>query len=592
MDTLSYNNVQYIPDFNLNSSYEEIDEFQKELSNEEELLLQEILTLEQQANVGSHFMSDLLSAVEKGSLEYIDSMTDTNDTIVSMKRSSDVSKWDDTKIEPINTSPYKEEAEVSQSRTMSDANKSAFLSTSDVTTSGMSDSGKKLFKKYEEAYSQRTKSLNQLSKEGNTINRADKKTNFETLSGLRGYRIGPVVPMPTAKQAKEGYDQYILNNGGTGKTPSAWLYSENMKQFDTELAKQLGFNSPKEAENWRKQNKLTVHEGPDGMFMVPSDVHASARHDGYRSMMSKYMKGEISEAEMKTYIRDEKVAYVKHEAKERGSRMIKGIGMSAIKDVLKCAIVVVTKETISEFKKTSEDKFVTRMMRIFKQSWTHVWEKCKQILSGLWKNIKSSFLSELLTALNDFFFKTFKNVFKVIRQMWSSIKGAFKIICSDNYSKEEKAFEVMKVLTSGIVGVIGFSLNELIEKGLLSIGIPFASFISECLSGLFSGIMSAVVLMLFDNLKKQIKARSAELQLLQLKSRKLCIEIGHQTLESLKFYKHIDEDIILALSPFTTTRLEGSIKLCNDLGTTAPCKTTKDVDDIIAGYKKISDKLV
>lgn len=588
MDKISFEGVQYIPDFDLNSSYEEIDEFDKELSNEEELLLQDILTLEQQANVGIHFMSDLLSAVEKGSLDYIDSMTDTNDTFVSMKRSNDVSKWDDVDIKPINTSPYKDDSDTSQTRKMSDANKSAFLNISDVDTSRMSASGKQLFKKYEEAYSQRTKSLSQLSKEGNTINRSDKNTNFETLSGLRGYRIGPVVPMPTAKQAKEGYVQYLENNGGTGKTASSWLYDENMKQFDTELAKQLGFNTPKEAEKWRKENKLTVHEGPDGMFMVPSDVHASARHDGYRSMMSKYMKGEISEAEMKTYIREEKVAYVKHEAKERGTRMIKGIGMSAIKDVLKCAIVVVTKETFSEFRKNTEDKFVTRMMRIFKQSWAHVWEKCKQILSGLWKNIKSSFLSELLTALNDFFFKTFKNVFKVIRQMWSSIKSAFKIICSSNYSKEEKAFEVMKVLTSGFVGVIGFSLNEILEKGLVSIGLPlpFASFISECLSGLFSGIMSSVVLMLFDNLKKHLKAKSSELQLLQLKSKKLCIEIGHQTLESLKFYKHLDEDIMLALSPFTSVRLDGSTRLCSDLGTDAPCKNIQDVDNIIAGYIK------
>lgn len=587
MEKMTFEGVNYIPDFDLNSSYEDIDEFDKELSNEEELILQEILTLEQQASVSTHFMTDLLSAVKRGSLDYIDSMTDTNDTLVSMKRSGDVTKWDDVNIEPINTSPYMEDSEVPQSRTMSEANKAPILNVSDVTTSGMSDAGKKLFKKYEEAYSQRTKSLTQLSKEGNTINRGDKNTNFETLSGLRGYRIGPVVPMPTAQQAKEGYEDYLSSNGGTGKTASSWLYAENMKQFDTELAKQLGFNSSKEAENWRKQNKLTVHEGPDGMFMVPSDVHASARHNGYRSMMSKYIKGEISEAEMKTYIREEKVAYVKHEAKERGIRMIKGVGMAAIKDVLKCAIVVVTKETISEFKKTTEDKFVTRMMRILKQSWVHVWEKCKHILSGLWNNIKSSFLSEFLTALNDFFFKTFKNVFKVIRQMWSSIKGAFKTICNSNYSQEEKTFEIMKILTSGIVGVIGFSLNEIIEKGLISIGVPFATFISECLSGLFSGIMSAVVLMLFDNLKKQLKAKSAKLQLLQLKSRKLCIEIGHQALESLKFYKHIDEDVMLALSPFPSVRIEGSIRLCDDLGTNVPCKTIKDVDDIIAGYKKM-----
>ena len=55
-------------------------------------------------------------------------------------------------------------------------------------------------------------------------------------------------------------------------------------------------------------------------------------------------------------------------------------------------------------------------------------------------------------------------------------------------------------------------LQSLIEKGLMSLGIPFASFIAECLSGLFSGIMSAVVLMLFDNVKKHFKAKSDEIR--------------------------------------------------------------------------------
>ena len=68
-------NIQYIPDFDLNSSYEDIDEFQKELSTEEEDILQEILTLEKNAKVSTNFMSDLLEAVKKGSLDYIDEST-------------------------------------------------------------------------------------------------------------------------------------------------------------------------------------------------------------------------------------------------------------------------------------------------------------------------------------------------------------------------------------------------------------------------------------------------------------------------------------------------------------------------------------
>jgi len=315
MEQIDLTGTVYIPDFDLNSSYEDIDAFDKELSTEEEMILQEILELEQQANVGSHFMSDMLEAVKKGAHDYVDSMTDTTDTISEKKRSESVSQWDDTQVAPINTSANKEEADTFHPRTMKEANKSALRSSSSHNTDGMSESGKKLFHEYEEAYSQRTKSLNQLSTDGNTIQRSDSKTNFETLSGLRGYRIGPVVAMPTAEQAKEAYSAYLSDNGGTGKTPSSWLYDQNMKQFDTELAKQLGFSSPSQAKAWRQANKLTVHEGPDGMFMVPSDVHSAARHDGYRSMMSKYMKGEITKEEMNSYVRQEKISYANMKSK-------------------------------------------------------------------------------------------------------------------------------------------------------------------------------------------------------------------------------------------------------------------------------------
>lgn len=576
------NTMEYISDFEINSSYKKIDEFERELSNEEEFLLQNILTLEQNVQVGGHFVSDLLNAVKQGALDFVDSMTDTTDSISNLKRSNDVSKWDKTVIEPTYTS-----ANEYKSRTMAEANKSAPLNEDSLITEGMSEDGKKLLASYVEAYSQRTKSLNKLSKDGCVITRSNREVNYDTLAGLRGYRIGPVVPMPTAEQAKEDYEYYLKNKDGVSKTPSSWLYEQNIKQFDTELAKQLGFKSAKEANEWRKENKLTVHEDPDGMFMVPNDVHNSARHNGYRSMMSKYIKGQISAEEMNSYIRHEKIAYVKHEVKERGMRAVKGIGLSAIKDLLKCGIVVFVQETACEFKQQSNEKFVHRMFRVIKQCWIHVKNKCKEIVRSLWKNIKGSMLSEFLTVLNDFFFKTFKNIFKIVRQMFSSIKNAFKIICNNQYSVEDRAFEAIKILTAGFIGVVGFSLNELMEKGLISIGIPFASFISECLSGLFSGIMSAVVLMLFDNFKSQFKAKSSELKLMQLRSKRMCIEIKQMSLESLRIYKKLDEHIGLALSFNTTTKLSGSIQVCEDLGINSSdiCRTTSDVDAVLSMFR-------
>lgn len=221
MEKITFNGIEYTPDFDLNTSYEDMDAFDKDLSVEEEGLLQEILILEQEANVGTHFMTDMLEAVKKGALDYVDSMTDTTDSLSDMKRSKSVSQWDDTQIAPINTSANKSEVDAFRPRTMKEANKSAIKTFCSQRTDGMSESGQKLFREYEEAYSQRTKSLNQLSTDNNSIKRSDTKTNLETLSGLRGYRIGPVVAMPTAEQAKEGYNAYLNENGGLGKTPSS-----------------------------------------------------------------------------------------------------------------------------------------------------------------------------------------------------------------------------------------------------------------------------------------------------------------------------------------------------------------------------------
>ena len=120
--------------------------------------------------------------------------------------------------------------------------------------------------------------------------------------------------------------------------------------------------------------------------------------------------------------------------------------------------------------------------------------------------------------------------------MWSSIKSAFKIIFSKdkNISWGERIFEASKVLAAGVVGIIGFSLNELIEKGLMSIGIPFASFIAECLSGLFAGIMSAIVIMLFDKFKKHFMTRSVAVQKLQQRSRLMCVHTAQIQISSLQ----------------------------------------------------------
>ena len=548
MNSVIPNNLLCKPDFVLEYSEEELEQLSNELSAEDEKIFEEILKLEEENKGNSDFMKELLEAAKKGTMQYLDAMTDTGETFNKVKRPDDVKKFDNEKI--IKHTHSADPNEKREYRTMQEAGCDIFDRNVPGTTSGMSEKGARLFAIHKEAYSQRTKSVTGISNENNSVNyKSDSNVNSESLSGLRGYaigikerrfcgvricRVGSPVPMYSVDEIQEMYARQI-DEKGVVDNPSNWIMQENYNKFKDALIEKYGFKSRDQADRWMKDNHLTIHEAPDGMYLIPTDVHDAVKHSGYRSKMTALLKGQITKEELNTYIVEEKVKFAKHEVQVRGVRAAKGIALSAIKDVLKCTIVVICEETYSEFKIKSEDKFIDRMLRIFKNCWEKVKSKCKQIINNIWSNIQGSLLSELLTALNDFFFGTFKNIFKIIRQMFGSIKSAFKIICSRDkkVSWGERFFEASKILSAGIVGIIGFSLNELIEKGLTSIGIPFASFIAECLSGLFAGIMSAIVMMLFDKLKKQFISQSTATRQLQLESRYLCIHSAQVDISSL-----------------------------------------------------------
>lgn len=526
--------LRYLPDIELQNLESELDILSQELSDEEEKIFKEILELEKQAEIKSNIMKDLLDAAKKGTIQYLDAMTDTGETFDRMKDPKAVRDLNDEQIKKM--IPSADSNEKREPRTMGEARYEVFDKNVPGTTTGMTPEGAKLFERHHEAYAQRTKSITGITNENNTVHyKQDERANFESLSGLRGYRVGPVVPMYSVDEIQEMYNQKKASQGTLDNT-SNWLMQENYAKFEDVLMKDYGFESRSAALNWMRENHLTIHEGPDGMFLVPTDVHDAAKHSGYRSKMTELLSGKITKEELSSYVTKEKIEFVKHETKARATRAVKGVGMSVIKDMLKCTIVVICKETFKEFEQESKEKFVTRMINILKRCWNHIKAKFKNVINNLKKNIMGSLLSELLTALNDFIFGTFKNIFKIVRQMWGSIKSAFKIIFSTDSSISfgERIFEAGKILSAGVVALIGFSLNEIIEKFLTSIGIPFASFIAECLSGLFAGVMSAIVIMLFDKFKKYFMTKSIAVQRLQLESRSLCVSTAQLQIASLQ----------------------------------------------------------
>lgn len=514
-------------------SFESFDEM---LSKEDEMLVSQIDEYQKQI-VGSHdLMHDLMDAVKKGAMDYVDSMTDTGETFSKAKDPDAVKSLNGNEIDKRNKPADKESNANWETRKMEEAKLKPFDHNVSADTNGMSDSGKAKFEKYKEAYSQRLKTNTITSNgEGNSIKTSDPKQNYESLSGLRNYRIGPIVPMPDIESIKEGYN--AAKSEGKSCSAAGYIRTQNFNAFDDALKEKFGFSSRAEAKRWRESNHLTIHETGDGMFLVPTDVHDSSSHKGYCSKLSDILKGkEGAEQAMKQYIRDEKIAYVKHEAKARGIRAAKGIGMSVVKDLLKHVIANLVTSFYEERKLIQENGFLNYIKTVLSNCWTKVKAKVMSILKNIGANVTGAIVTKLLNAVNDFLLGTFKRIFSVIRQMFGSIKNAVRILCSKEYSWQEKVYEAAKILSAGAVAILGFSLNEIIEKGLLAMAIPssIASFVAECLAGLFAGILSNIVLMLFDHTKKSLKVRDAHLQISLLQSKSIFVNTLRIDLTALK----------------------------------------------------------
>lgn len=521
------NDYVIISDIEIEHEDISLETFDEMLSEQDELIVAQIDELQKQIGGDTHnLMSDLMEAVKKGAMDYVDAMTDTGETFSKAKDPNAVKRLNDVEIDKRTKPIDSESIENWQTRRMEEAKGTPFDRNVTENTAGMSELGKIKFARYEEAYRQRLKT-NTITSNGdnNSIKTSDSQQNLESLSGLRNYRIGPVVPMPNIESLKEGYK--IAVSEGKADSAAGYIREQNFNAFDNELMKKFGFSSRSEAERWRKSNHLTIHETSDGMYLVPTDVHDSSSHKGYCSKLSDILRGkEGAENAMQQYIRDEKNAYIKHEATVRGIRAVKGVGLSVVKDLMKHIIANLVTSFYEQIKLVEEQGFLTYVKTVFLSCWEKVKVKAINILKNIGANISGAIGMELLNALNDFLLGTFKRLFSVIRQMFGSIKNAVKILCNKECSWQEKVFEASKILSAGAVAVLGFSLNEIIEKGLLSMAVPasIASFIAECLAGLFAGIFSNIVLMLFDNTKKSLKVRDEQLQLSLLQSRSLFID--------------------------------------------------------------------
>lgn len=220
---------------------------------------------------------------------------------------------------------------------------------------------------------------------------------------------------------------------------------------------------------------------------------------------------------------------------EKSKELITGVAKSTLaatgKMLVGKALKITISETVIEFKNKSDEDLMERVKQLIKR----IIKRAKDELAYIWSEIKdyaaNNAISEIVNLILNYFVSTVKNVFKLIRCLFGSIVKAFKIILDSTQPWEDRLFEALKIISAGIAMATGAMLNELIAK-LISTYIPFlagyAGDISAVISGLISSILSAIVLMAFDRYKAsiQIKDEERKVQLLQMQL------VGNHTLQS------------------------------------------------------------
>lgn len=226
---------------------------------------------------------------------------------------------------------------------------------------------------------------------------------------------------------------------------------------------------------------------------------------------------------------------------EKSKELVKGVGKSTVaatgKMLVGKAIKITISETVIEFQEKNEGKLIDRVKRVI----CNILERGKLELSHIWQDIKKfavdNAISEIVNLILNYFVSTVKNVFKLIRCLFGSIVSAFKIIFDSTLPQEERLFESLKIISAGIAMATGTMLNELIAKAIAT-NIPFlagfAGDIAAVVSGLISSILSALVLMSFDRYKVSLQIKDEERKMQLLNMQLVSSSVAHTQLSAAR----------------------------------------------------------
>lgn len=156
----------------------------------------------------------------------------------------------------------------------------------------------------------------------------------------------------------------------------------------------------------------------------------------------------------------------------------------------------------AEFKYASgsNESMLHKVITGFKNGLANAKERYKELWQKFIEGSISGALSSITTTICNMFFTTAKNIVRVIRQIWSSLVEAAKVLFfnPDRLPIGERFRAVAKILATGASVVVGTAVSEAVKA--TSIGaIPIiGQVLCDFLGALVTGIMACTLLYVLD----------------------------------------------------------------------------------------------
>lgn len=147
-----------------------------------------------------------------------------------------------------------------------------------------------------------------------------------------------------------------------------------------------------------------------------------------------------------------------------------------------------------------EDK-ISAIISGIKSGFESAKNKYKDIISKFGQGFLGGIMSSLSTTLCNIFFTTTKNLARIIRQAWSSIVEAAKVILFNPNGLWfcDRMTEALKILATGASIIIGTLAQEAVQASLNGVTPFLANVISTFAGSLCTGLLTITLLFYIDN---------------------------------------------------------------------------------------------